>query len=97
MGMFHTALLLYSSSLCIRGSLHINDMHGNHLVSILEKIPQKPIDDFFDTLRISFVDFKETDTKKAGPNHTYPSAHGDVYGRYTNRVSAPLFTIHISG
>ena len=97
MGAFHTASPLHSSSLCIRGSLHINDMHGNRLVSFLEEIPQKHIDDFFDTLRISFIDLKDTDTKKAGPRHTYPSAHGDVYGRYTNRVSAILFMLYISG
>lgn len=97
MGELDTALRLHSYSLCIRGTLHINDMNGNRLVSCLERIPKKLIDDFFDTLRIYFNDFQDTDSKVEGRNHTYPSAHVDVYGRYTNRVSAILFMIYSSG
>lgn len=97
MGVFYTASRTHSGSLYFRGTLHINDMHGNRLVSFLEEIPKNHIDDFFNTLCIYFKDFRDTDTKKEGPNHKYPSAHVDVYGRYTNRVSYVLFMIRSSG
>jgi hypothetical protein len=71
-------------------------MNGNCLVSCLEQIPKKLADDFFDTLRITFPDFRDTDTKGQGSKHTYPSAHVDAYGRYTNRVCAISSPIHSS-
>ena len=63
-------------------------MVGGALVTFLPPIPTRLIDDFFDSLRVLFPDFRVTDTKKEGSLHTYPAVHCDVYGRYTNRVSA---------
>lgn len=80
-------MILFLAHFCVRESLCIRDKNGKHLVTILKRIPKDLIDNFHNTLRVSFIDFRDTDTVAEGINHTYPSAHGDVYGRYTNKVS----------